>query len=104
MAEFKPASINPLPPMQAQVIGKIEAVRRYGGKNYARVICPAPDLYSKPSVLEIRSTGRLGQRDDEVNVVGRLGGYVRKPYSVKDKETGEISTIIPVDMTMDLVE
>jgi hypothetical protein len=104
MAEFKPLSSLPLPSMQAQVLGKIEAVRRYDGKNYTRVICPAPDLYSKPSVLEIRSTARLGQRDDEINVVARLAGYVRKPYRVTDKDTGEQTTITPVDHTLDLVE
>jgi hypothetical protein len=93
-----------LPAMCMLILGKVEAVRRYESKSYTRVICPAPDLYSKPSVVEIRSSGRIGARDEEVKVVGRLSGYTRKPYRVTDKESGEISNITPVDHTVDLVE
>lgn len=99
-----PSSAFSPAPMTVLVIGKVEAVRRYENKSYTRVICPAPDLYSKPAVVEIRSTGRIGSRDEEISVHGRLGGYMRKPYRVTDKETGEIATITPVDLTLDLVE
>lgn len=91
-------------PMMVFIVGKVEAVRRYENKTYTRVVCPAPDLYSKPSVVEIRSAGRLGQKDDEVQCSCRLAGYTRKPYRVTDRETGEQSTITPVDHTLDLVE
>lgn len=91
-------------PMSVLIVGKVEAVRRYENKSYTRVICPALDLYSKPAMVEIRSSGRIGQRDDEISVHGRLGGYMRKPYRVTDRESGEVSTITPVDLTLDLVE
>lgn len=99
-----PSTRPALPAMCLQVVGKIEAVRRYENKSYTRVICPAPDLYSKPSVVEIRSSVRIGARDDEVDITVRLSGYTRKPYRVTDQGTGEQSTITPVDHTLDLIE
>ena len=92
-----------LPPMCMLIVGKVEAVRKYEDTTYTRVVCPAADLYSKPSVVEIRSSSRIGSRDEEIKVVGRLSGYKRKPYQVKDQH-GELSTITPVDHTVDLVE
>jgi len=91
-------------PMSVFIVGKVEAVRRYENKSYTRVICPAPDLYSKPAVVEIRSNGRIGSRDEEISVTARLSGYMRKPYRVTDRETGEQTTITPVDLTLDMVE
>lgn len=91
-----------LPPLCMSIFGKIEAVRKFGEATYTRVVCPAPDLYSKPSIIEIRSSGRIGSRDEEIKVVGRLSGYTRKPYEVKDKD-GEIFKITPVEHTVDLV-
>lgn len=99
-----PGARAALAPMCLQILGKVEAVRRYDNKSYTRVICPAPDLYSKPSVVEIRSSARIGVRDDEIDVTARLSGYTRKPYRVTDQGTGEQSTITPVDHVLDLIE
>lgn len=90
--------------MQVFVIGKIDAHRRYESSTYTRIIAPAPDVYSRPSTLEIRSKSKIGEVGEEVSVVCKLGGYSRKPYRVTDKETGETSLVTPVDMTLDLVE
>ena len=90
--------------MCVQILGKLVAVRRYEGNSYSRVICPAVDLYSKPAIVEIRSAKSIGVRDEEIEVVGRIGGYMRKPYTFTDKSTGEVQSITPVDMTLDLVE
>jgi hypothetical protein len=91
-------------PMLVNIVGKVEAVRRYEGKSYTRVVCPAPDLYSRPSVVEIRSSARIGAKDEEINIEARLSGYMRKPYQITDKETGEVTKLIPVDHTLELVE
>lgn len=104
------AVLNPVPsiakaaPMTVLVVGKVEAVRRYENKVYTRVICAAPDLYSRPSTVEIRSNARMGQRDEEISVTARLGGFTRKAYRVTDRESGEQTNIVPVDHTLDLVE
>jgi len=93
-----------LPPLTVLVTGKVEAARRYENKVYTRILSPAPDPYSRPQVVEVRSNARIGQRDEEISVTARLGGFTRKPYRVTDRETGEQTSITPVDHTLDLVE
>ena len=99
----KAASVKPVP-MQVLVTGRLESMRRYEGKVYTHVLTPAPDAYTRPQLVEIRSNKRLGDKHDEVTVTCQLGGYQRKPYHVTDKETGERMTVVPVDHTLDLVE
>ena len=91
-------------PMQVLVRGRIDAVRRHDKTIYTRIITPAPDPYSRPQTVEIRSKQRLGQPGDEVAQLATLGGYARKPFRSTDKETGETTMVTPVDMTLDAVE
>lgn len=91
-------------PMQVLVKGKIDASRRHDGKTYTRLLTPAADAYSRPQVLEIRSSGKLGDRDEEVTVTCTLGGFTRKPFRFVDKDTGETTMVTPVDMTLDAVQ
>lgn len=93
-----------LKPMESMILGRIDAIRRHEGNVYTRVLTPAPDAYSRPQVIEIRSKTKLGERQEEVRVLCRLGGYTRKPFRYTDKETGEVLSIVPVDHTLDLVE
>lgn len=90
--------------MQVLVRGRIEGSKSYDGKRYTQVITPAADAYSRPQLVEIRSKGRLGEKGDEVSVSCVLGGFQRKAYETKDKATGEIIKVIPVEHTLDLVE
>ncbi|MDH4447351.1 MAG: single-stranded DNA-binding protein [Acidovorax sp.] len=90
--------------MQVHVKGRIDARRRHEKTTYTRILTPAPDAYSRPQTIEIRSKGTLGQVGDEVIVLAQLGGYTRKPFRSTDKETGEVSTVTPVDMTLDAIE
>lgn len=91
-------------PMQVLIKGKVEAVRRFDGKRYTRIIIPAADAYSRPQVVEVRSVSKLADVGEETEVACRLGGYTRKPYRVTDKDTGETSMVTPVDMTLDAAE
>lgn len=91
-------------PMEVTIKGKIDATRRHEQTRYTRILTPAPDAYSRPQVVEIRSKQALGQRGDEVTVAAKLGGYTRKPFKTTDKETGEILFLTPVDMTLDAIE
>ena len=89
----QPNNIQPMPGkrfMEVTIKGKIEAARRHETKHYTR-----------PQVVEVRSNQRLGQQGDEVTVDCKLGGYTRKPFRSTDKDTGEISMVTPVDMTLD---
>ena len=91
-------------PMQVLVVGRIDAVRRHEKTTYTRVTAPAPDPYSRPQIVELRSKQRLGQPGDQVTQLGFLGGYARKPFRITDKETGETTTVILVEHTVDAVE
>lgn len=101
-----PTSIKPttVKPMEVIIAGRIDASRRYEGMTYTRILTPAPDAYSRPQVVEIRSKSRLGDKGEEVTIRAQLGGYTRKPYKFTDKETGELTTITPVDHSLDFLE
>lgn len=86
------------------VHGRVEEVQRYEGTYRTRLICPAPDSFSSPQKISVRSKTRLGSRDELVTATCRLGGYQRKPYRVTDKDTGESMNVVPVDMTLDFIE
>lgn len=90
--------------MQVTVKGRVDARHRHDKTTYTRVLTPAPDPYSRPQTVEIRSKGSLGQVGEEVVVQAVLGGYSRKPFRTTDKETGETVMVTPVDLTLDAVE
>lgn len=91
-------------PMQVMVRGRVDASRSHEGTRYTRITTPAPDAYSRPQVVEIRSKQQLGAKGEEVTVLATLGGFTRKPFKATDKSTGEISMVTPVDMTLDAVD
>lgn len=90
--------------MRVLVVGRIEASRSYDGKRLTHVMTPAPDAYSRPQLLEVRSKNKFGEKGEEISVTCTLGGYQRKAYQAKNKDTGEITTVVPVEHTLDLVE
>lgn len=96
-----PAKLNP---MQVVVRGRIDASRSHEKTRYTRIITPAPDPYSRPQTIEVRSKAQLGQRGEEVTVLAQLGGYTRKPFRSTDKVTGETTMVTPVDLTLDAIE
>lgn len=91
-------------PMEVLVVGRLEAHRRYEKLSFSRLITPAADAYSRPQVVEVRSKVKLGEIGEEITVSCKLGGFMRKPYRVTDRDTGEVTTITPVDLTLDAVE
>jgi len=99
-----PTTPTSLKPMQVFIKGKIEAKRKHESTWYTRLITPAADEYSRPQVVEIRSKQKLGDAGEETTAVCKLGGYSRKPFRVTDRDTGESTTVTPVDMTLDAVE
>jgi hypothetical protein len=90
--------------MQVVVSGRIEGSKTYEGKRYTQVMTPAADAYSRPQLVEIRSKARLGEKGEEMSCQCLLGGFQRKPYETKDKQTGEIVKVVPVEHTLDLIE
>jgi len=90
--------------MEVHIKGKIDAQRKHGQVRYTRVLTPAPDAYSRPQTIEVRSKGQLGSTGDEVAFTAKLGGYARKAYRATDKDTGETSMVTPVDLVLDVLE
>lgn len=90
--------------MQVIVAGRIEGSKTFDGKRYTQILTPAQDAYSRPQLVEVRSKAKLGDKGEEVSAQCLLGGFQRKPYEVKDKNTGEIVKVVPVEHTLDLVE
>lgn len=104
-APSAPASTAKSPvPMVVLVRGRIEAKRSHDGIRYTRILTPAPDAYSRPQTVEVRSKANLGERGEEVSVICKLGGYSRKPFRSTDKDTGETTMVTPVDHTLDAIE
>lgn len=97
-------AVTAIPPMRVFIKGRVEASRMHEGVRYTRVITPAPDAYSRPQMLEVRSRSKIGERGEDVQFVAVLGGFQRKAYSYTDKDTGERLSVVPVDHTLDLVE
>lgn len=90
--------------MEAVIKGRIEASRVHDKVYYTRFVTPAPDAYSRPAMLEVRSKAQLGQRGEEITLRARLGGFAGKAFEVTDKDTGEVRRGVPVRMTLDAVE
>ncbi|MEJ7805141.1 MAG: single-stranded DNA-binding protein [Telluria sp.] len=90
--------------MHVVVTGRIEGSKTYEGKRYTQVMTPAADAYSRPQLVEIRSKARLGDKGEEISCQCVMGGFQRKAYETKDKQTGEIVKVVPVEHTLDLVE
>ncbi|HGJ5882994.1 DNA-binding protein G5P [Arsenophonus sp.] len=94
-----------LPLYQTVISGKVTRVSTSNdGHVYTTVILPAPDPYSKPPVVKIRSKRRLGAIDSEINeLVCRISGFERS-FRYHDKQTGQPLTGHNVEMFLDLAE
>lgn len=84
---------------QAVIKGRLTAARRPQNSDgwwTHLIVLPAPDAYSSPSTVEVLAKRRLGERDDDVQVTVRLGGYKRS-YRATDRETGEQRVVHTAD-------
>lgn len=90
--------------MRVSVQGRVESVKTYDGKRFTKIMTPAADSYSQPQIVEVRSKCQVGARGDEVAVTCTLGGYNGRPYEAKDRSSGEVVKVVPVFMTLDLIE
>jgi hypothetical protein len=91
--------------MEVLIEGKVLRARRYQASQFfTAVATPAPDPYSRPQIVEIRSKSRFAEPDQAIKVRCKLGGYEGRQYRVTDKDTGETRMAQPVSLTLDLVE
>lgn len=91
---------------ESVIRGRVVAATRPQGKGaywVTLLVQPAPDPYSAPSTNEVLSRNRLGDRDEEVTVRVRIGGY-RRSYKATDRETGEVRTVQTADNKLFAIE
>ena len=86
------------------VYGKVDLVERYKNEYHTILICPSVDEFSNTQAVKVRSHTRLGSKNDLVTCTGRLGGWKRPAFQTKPNKDGEVSIIVPVEMTIDVIE
>jgi len=83
-------------PNQSILRGRVNTTRKAEEFFYTEVTLPAPDEYSPPATVEIRSKKRIGQAGDTVECLVSCGGYRGKSFTYTDKDTGERFSRRPV--------
>lgn len=83
------SKVSPAParrPLEVLIEGKIVSQRRHENRQYTVIRCAAADAYSHPSTVEVRSSGRLGDVDQVIEVECRVSGTLRSFNYIKDGE------------------
>lgn len=96
-----------LPVLTALLSGRVHATRkittRTGPFHITVVKLPAPDEFSSPETVELRSKDKLGTQGDMVRCKVRIGGYGRS-YQTTDPQDGDKVTVQTADNTLTVVE
>jgi len=83
---------------------KPQTMQTKDGRRYVQLlVTPAPDAYSMPSIVELRSVSSLGQEGDDWSGLVRIGGYPND-YEITDKQTGEIKQVRSARISLEVVE
>lgn len=109
-AEIKKVELSqksfPVLPNQGVVAGRLGVRRTMNlkeGKRFLQLLAmPAPDVYSMPSMIELKSVQPLGTEGDDWSGVVRIGGYPNN-FDVTDKD-GVISSVRSARVTLEVVE
>lgn len=85
-------------------ISKVRRIKTNQGPLFLTIVrLPAPDEYTSPQTVELRSVNRLGGEGEDWQGRVRIGGFGRS-YSVTDAETGEKVTVATADVNLTVVE
>lgn len=90
-------------PMRVTIIGRIAQVRKHEGARYTVITCAAPDPYSHPVTVEVRSKGELGAKDEETTVRCLLGGWSRR-FKYTERDTGEVKQGTRYELALTAIE
>lgn len=90
----------------ALLTGRLGTARRITGQNGGYVLTlvtmAAPDEFSSPSTVEVRSKAKLGERDEIWRGKVRISGY-RRSYKTTDPETGEQRAVQTADIRLEVI-
>jgi hypothetical protein len=102
------AKTHNLHPGSAFIAGRIYSFRRLktsNGSLYLTVLkVAAPDPFSHPSTIELRSAKQLGAIDEDWSGLVKLSGFPRNFDSKPDPETGEVKHIKSAENHLVVVE
>lgn len=104
MSEVQQAKVPHIATGVVALRGKVDASRRHESYYYTRMVIPAINEYESPSTVELRSRNRVGDPDEMINVRAKVGGYRKRPYRFTDRDTGESRMVVPVVVTLDVIE
>jgi len=91
-AQVQPMESNKLAMNQALVRGRVIEVKRGDAGVFTSIMLPAPDSYTQPQAIEIRSKQLLGKPNEDVSVRVVLGGF-RRSYQDKHGEKAYATNI-----------
>lgn len=103
-----PAQVAQLNPAigVALLAGRVGNARKINGTNgsywLTLVTMAAPDEFSSPSTVELRSKQKLGDRDDIWRGKVRISGF-RRSYKTTDQETGEQRAVQTADIRLEVI-
>jgi len=60
---------------QIVIQGRIEHVEKFNDKFDHIIITPSPDVYSKPALMRVNASSRLGSQGDDVKVLCSFNGW-----------------------------
>jgi hypothetical protein len=103
-----PANAPKLGIAQAFINGRIAYARTTktdNGRLFLTILkIPAADKYSHPATVEVSSTQKLGEVNDDWQGVVQVTGYPRTYDGKPDPETGEIKTVRTATISLRVVE
>lgn len=84
-------------------LGTLSTMQLKEGKRWMQLmITPAPDAYSMPSVIELKSREPLGAEGDDWGGFVRLGGYPNN-YEITNRD-GEIKQVRSARIVLEVIE
>ncbi len=91
-AQLSPVDQNKLAINQAVIRGRVIEVKRGESGVFTSIMLPAPDSYTQPQSIEVRSRQLLGKPQEDVTVRVALGGF-RRGYTDKHGEKAYATNI-----------
>lgn len=89
--------------LKGRVVARSRAISTQDGRRFLTVVAlPAPDEFTSPSTVELRSREALGQSGDAVSVVVQIGGF-RRSFDLTDQVTGEKVKVQSANNTLDVL-
>jgi hypothetical protein len=83
--------------------GRITEIAKVGERIVHTIALPAASAYDRPEIVQVRAADKLGDRDMEVEMRCKVGGYARKAYEATDPDTGRKRRVVPVTVTLDAI-